>query len=194
MPTEFIFLKAQRMPRIKPRMTIYGAVVGQFLLGLSVLAMAQVCAAQGFVEDPDWKELEVPPPPAFNKDKLIPVDMPSYVTLKFGVDPATLVISRDGVVRYVMVAANSSGSINAMYEGIRCVSGEFKTYARFNSSGQWTVVKDPQWRPFNDNNTSKHALALARHGVCTDRSGPAISVPAIITGLKSNPYERDRLP
>ena len=188
MPTEFSFLKAQTMPRIKPLITI----IGQFLLGFSVLAMASVCAAQGFVEDPDWKELEVPPPPAFNKDKLILIDMPPYVSLKFGIDPATLVISKDGVVRYVMVTANSSGSISAMYEGIRCASGEFKTYARFNSTGQWMAVKDPQWRPLNDNNTSKHALALARSGGCNERSGPAMSVPAIITGLKSNPFDRKR--
>ena len=61
--------------------------------------------------DPDWKEVDVPPPPAFNKDKLVPVDMPPHVTLKLGVDPATLSISNDGVVRYVMVATSSAGTI-----------------------------------------------------------------------------------
>lgn len=190
MPTKLSFLNPHHEQFVKTFKTIIGKVV----LTISVLTLASVCAAQGFVEDPDWKELEVPPPPAFNKDKLIPIDMPPYVTLKFGVDPTSLAISKDGIVRYVMVATNSTGSVNAMYEGIRCASGEFKTYSRFNSSGQWTAVKDPQWRPLNDNNTSKHALALARNGACNERSAPASSVPAIVTGLKSNPYDRSRFP
>jgi len=96
--------------------------------------------------DPDWKEVDVPPPPAFNRDKLVPIDMPPHITLKLGVDPATLSISSDSVVRYVMVATSSSGTINAMYEGIRCMTGEVKVYARFSSSGQWRSVDNPQWR------------------------------------------------
>lgn len=165
------------------------------LTGLCLVAsflslMPSMGVAQGFIEDPDWKEVEVPPPPSFNKDKLIAVDMPVYITLKFGVDPATLAITPDGVVRYVMVAINATGSVNAMYEGIRCASGEFKTYARYGSAGQWNPVKDPQWRPLNDNNTSRHALSLARSGACNARSTTADSVPALIAALKKNPYTR----
>ncbi len=164
--------------------------LGLRLVAACLCAMPVIGLAQGFVEDPDWKELEVPPPPAFNKDKLIAIDMPAYVTLKFGVDPATLTITSDGVVRYIMVATNATGSVNAMYEGIRCASGEFKTYARFSSSGQWNPVKEPQWRPLNDNNTSRHALSLARNGACSGRSATASSVPALIAALKTNPYTR----
>ena len=43
------------------------------------------------------------------------------MSLKFGVDPATIVITGDGVVRYVVVASNQEGgAINAFYEGVRC--------------------------------------------------------------------------
>ena len=158
--------------------------VAALALGVSLNAMGQV-----FVEDPDWKEVDIPAPPAFNKDRLIPVAMPPYVTVRFGVDPATLTITEDGVIRYVMVAQNSSGSstVSAMYEGIRCASGEFKTYARFNASGQWTAASNPQWRSLTDNNTSKHALALARQGACDGRSARARSVPTIISALKNPP-------
>lgn len=152
-------------------------------LGLGTPAYSQV-----FVEDPDWKEIDVPTPPPFNKDKLIPVEMPSYVSLRFGVDPATLTVSDDGVIRYVMVAQSSGGgTLSAMYEGIRCAAGEFKTYARFNASGQWAAISNPQWRPLNDNNTSKHALALARQGACDGRSAAARTVQAIVSSLKNPP-------
>lgn len=161
-------------------------------LGLAALALgvASHTIAQVFVEDPDWKEIDIPSAPSFNKDRLVPVEMPSYVSLRFGVDPATLTITGDGVIRYVMVAQGTgagSATVSAMYEGIRCASGEFKTYARFSASGQWAPVSNPQWRPLNDNNTSKHALALARQGACDGRSAMARSVQDIVSALKNPP-------
>ena len=128
----------------------------------------------------------MPAPPPFRKERLIPIDMPTFVTLKFGVDPATLTVTSDGVVRYVMVAGHASGASNAMYEGIRCSTGEFKTYARVSASGLWSMVNDPQWRPLNDNNTSRHALAFARLGACEGRSAAA-SDPAQIIATLRNP-------
>lgn len=136
----------------------------------------------------DRNESAAPPAPAFNKDRLLPIDMPHYVTLQFGVDPVTLVITPEGIVRYVVVASNAGGSISAMYEGIRCSTGEVKTYARFASSGKWAPVQDPQWRGLNDNLPSKHALALANQGVCESTTIAAHSVAAIVKAL-SNPQQ-----
>jgi hypothetical protein len=151
-------------------------------VGLAVCALA--VQAQGLIDNPDWKETEVPAPPAFSKDHLIAIEMPPYVTLKFGVDPATLAITADGIVRYVMLATNASGSVNAMYEGIRCATGEVKTYARASNSGAWSVVKEPLWRDFSDNLPSKHAIAFARQGACDGRAAAASSVADIIKNLK----------
>lgn len=150
-------------------------------LGLTLLALQ---ASAQTVPDPDWTETEVPPPPAFNQKQLIPIEMPRYVSLRFGVDPATLALTPDGIVRYVVVAANATGSLSAMYEGIRCATGEVKTYARYTSSGKWSAVPDPQWSHLTDNLPSKHALALARQGVCDGRSVAASSVAAIVNELK----------
>jgi len=153
-----------------------------FWLGLTLLAFG---AAAQVVDDPDWKESEAPPPPAFNSKQLIAIDMPRYVTLKFGVDPSTLSITPEGIVRYVMVATNASGSVSAMYEGIRCASGEVKTYARYSPSGHWSAVKNPQWQGLNDNLPSLHAMALARQGACQGRSTPGNSMADIVKALKS---------
>ncbi|MBA3057122.1 MAG: CNP1-like family protein [Gammaproteobacteria bacterium] len=154
------------------------------LLGLGLMLLAVGSGAQ-VVDKPDWTESEAPPPPAFNPDRLVPVDMPSYVTLRFGVDPATLAITPDGIVRYVMVAKNATGSISAMYEGIRCASGEVKTYARYSTIGRWSAVKEPQWQALNDNQPSRHAMALARQGACDGRAMPARSAADIVRALKS---------
>ncbi|MEY4100309.1 MAG: hypothetical protein RL300_1480 [Pseudomonadota bacterium] len=139
--------------------------------------------AQGLANDPDWKETEVPAPPKFDPNRRIAIDMPHYVSMKFGVDPATLSITPDGILRYVMVAVSPSGTVTAFYEGIRCATGEVKSYARTNAEGAWTLVKDSDWRGLNDRQPSKHALALAQQGAC-EGSSSARSVADIVRRIK----------
>ncbi|OIP18917.1 MAG: hypothetical protein CO105_05885 [Comamonadaceae bacterium CG_4_9_14_3_um_filter_60_33] len=134
------------------------------LLGLACCTFG--AQAQRLVDNPDWQETEVPAPPKFDAKRLVSVDMPPYVSVAFGIDPATLAVTPDGIVRYVMVAVSPSGSVTAFYEGIRCTTGEVKSYARTNASGVWTLAKAPQWRGINDRQPSKHALALAQQGAC----------------------------
>ena len=121
--------------------------------------------AQTAVGADDFKEIEAPAPPAYHKEGLIAVDMPSSASLKYGVDPDTLSVGSDGVVRYVMVAYNP-GSVNALYEGLRCETGEVKTYARSSELGHWTLVQQPTWRRFDMSASTRHTLALAKQGVC----------------------------
>lgn len=151
------------------------------LMGLACCALA--LQAQGLTDNPDWKESEVPAPPSFNSTQLINVDMPPYVSIKFGIDPATLTVTPDGIVRYVILAVSPGGSVTAFFEGIRCATGEVKSYARANADGVWTLVKDPEWRGLNDKQPSKHALALARQGVCEGNT-TAGSAAQILRKLK----------
>jgi hypothetical protein len=158
-------------------------LVKLFVVGLLVFSVASF--AQIIVKDPDWVEVDAPPPPVFSKTGLIALVMPPYVSMKFGVDPATLSITPDGVVRYVVVATSPSGASTAMYEGIRCSAGEFKTYARQGANGQWVIAKDAEWRELTANNTSKHTLALARQGACDGRATTASSAALIVERLNS---------
>jgi hypothetical protein len=152
-------------------------------LGCLALALWSLgTAAQ--IEPEEWKESETPPPPAFSTDRLIPLAMPPYVTLQFGVDPGTLAIGSDGLVRYVVVARNNAGSTTAIYEGLRCVTGEVKTYARQTSGGPWVMVKTPQWQALTARLPSKHAAVLAHQGVCDSQSTTANSVAEIVKALK----------
>jgi hypothetical protein len=147
------------------------------ILGTSNLAHAQLFG------DVDWKETEAPPPPAFNQDKLIGIDMPRYMSLKFGVDPATIKLTGDGVVRYVVVAADrEGGGFNAFYEGVRCATDEYKTYARFGN-GAWEQQHDPEWKRFNER-SSRYAQALAAQGLCRGHA-PRASVSEMIRYLKA---------
>ena len=60
------------------------------LLGLSLTTWAQTLGNDALL---DWKESEVPPPPAFDAGKLLTFDVSVGSSLVFGVDPATLHVS-----------------------------------------------------------------------------------------------------
>ena len=149
-----------------------------------VLLTASVSWAQVYANDEEWKETEVPPPPPFDVKKLVMFDVPTSLSLVYGIDPATVSISKsDSLVRYVVVATSASGVRNVMYESLRCATGEFKTYARYSSDGKWNLVSNPQWRSVSDNMPSKHPLRLARAGAC-DSAAPVGSVTELVSKLK----------
>ena len=152
---------------------------------VALLCAASTVWALPAVEEVEWKEAEVPAPPALDLKKLVPLEVSPYSSLTYGVDPASLGISRsDSVVRYVVVATSASGTVNAMYEGIHCATGEFKTYARYTPDGRWSLVENPQWRSLFDNMPSKHALRLAKAGAC-DGAAPVSSVQIWLNQLKN---------
>jgi hypothetical protein len=134
--------------------------------------------AQNFIDPVDWKEIDVPPAPAFDVSKLVTFDVTLNSALTYGVDPAS------GVVRYVLVAFSATGSKNVMYDGLRCSTGEVKTYARYTPDGRWVPVTDPKWRSVFDVTTAKHSLRLARAGVC-DSGAPVGSVRELVAKLKN---------
>jgi hypothetical protein len=160
---------------------------------IALLALAgSACQAQAVLalDSPEWVEEAIAPPATFSTSHLIPIDMPLYVSLKIGVDPESISVGGDGVVRYVVVMTNSAGNNNVLYEGIRCTSDEVKTYARLGSSGHWSIASNPQWKAVTDNMPSRHAQAFARQGACQNRL--ATSKQEIIAALRDGPQTPTR--
>jgi hypothetical protein len=153
--------------------------------GISVVLLAGSTLAHALIVDvdPDWQETEVPAPPALSRDRLLALEMPPYVSLQFGIDAASLAITPDGIVRYVVVARSSSGAVTAFYEGIRCATAEVKTYARSNNEGVWSRPGAVEWQALSANRPSKHAVIFARQAAC-DGATAASSVADIIRALK----------
>ncbi|MEO6293328.1 MAG: CNP1-like family protein [Burkholderiaceae bacterium] len=135
-----------------------------FFAGLTA-SHAQLSSA-----DPDWKEADVPPAPTFDAatlTRLVPFEVSIDSDLRWGIDPTSIQINNDGLVRYVVVARSQSGVINAFYESINCNKAEFKIHARHSGKGGWAIVERPDWRSMYDKAPpSKHALMLAKQGAC----------------------------
>ena len=158
---------------------------GLFLAGALLALALPVSAQYADLDRADWKEDTPPPPPAYNVNRLIEIEMPRTSSIKMGLDPDTIRVNAEtGIVRYVVVARNATGSVTAIYEGIRCSTGEVKTYARAGNTGVWSVVAEPQWRGLTDNLPSKHAWVFARQAACDGRAAAASNTADIVRALQ----------
>jgi hypothetical protein len=164
------------LPKVRPGM----------LLAAASLALSSFATAQLAPVDPDWKEQDAPPPPGFELKRLVPFDVSPNSSLKWGFDPETMKIGADSIVRYVVVAQSPSGTVNAMYEAVRCSTGEIKVYARYNKDSGWAIAKDPQWNPMRSQ-VSTHALRLANQGMCTG-AAPASTVREVVKSVSRPDY------
>jgi hypothetical protein len=140
-------------------------------LAFATVAAVTVTAYAQLIPDVliDWKEIDAPPPPPLRTQGLIPVDVPK-TALRFGVDPASIKVGSDLVVRYVVVATSSSGAVNAIYEGIRCGTGEVKVYARHNPDSGWVAARGGEWQSIFSTPNSRYSLAIAKSGACLEHA------------------------
>lgn len=136
-----------------------------------------LCAAfgaQAQLRDPDaepWKESAVTPPASFSTDQLQPFDVAQTSALSYGIDPKTLSVGEDGVVRYVMVARSSSGALNVLFQGVRCATAEVKTYARWNNNASsWNTSSKEEWQALSFSGFTRPAMMLARAGICDGKT------------------------
>lgn len=142
-------------------------------LALACLWPALALAQYADLDRADWKEDEVPAPPAYATRGLIEIEMPRGSSVKMGIDPKTISINHDtGIVRYVVVARGPS-ALNASYEGIRCATGEFRVYARQTEGNPWSHSEgDNPWKSMRGqhNVMVQHPSWLARNGICIGTS------------------------
>ena len=148
------------------------------------------CASAQTIPDPaaDWKEVEAPPPPPLHTQGLVPIEVRRAGTLQFGVDPASVTVGTDRIVRYVVVATSATGTVNGIYEGIRCDTGEVKVYARHNPDSGWVPTRNAEWQNIFTTPNNSYSLAIARGGACME-SAPNGSATQILQDLRA-PVDR----
>ena len=130
-----------------------------------------LCAPGLRAAETDWKEDAPLAAPAFDPQRLLRFDVSASSEMRFGIDPATLTLGSDGVVRYVMVVTSPSGTLNASYDGVHCHRGEVRTYARWSPpssarEGHWNMSEGAEWKSLFGNFATRPALALARAALC----------------------------
>jgi hypothetical protein len=93
----------------------------------------------------DWRENPVTLPAYPNETGLIEFTVSVGTSFRFFIDPASVSVGNDRVVRYTLIARSPSGVTNVSYEGIRCANSSYKIFAR-GSNGQWSAVQNSEWQ------------------------------------------------
>ncbi|MBV9360409.1 MAG: CNP1-like family protein, partial [Betaproteobacteria bacterium] len=92
---------------------------------------------------PSEAQVELPAYPAVAR--LIEFEKHPGAAFRYFIDPETLSVDKEGVVRYVLVARSSSGVQNVSYEGLRCETAEYRFYAFGQADGTWSRSRS-DWR------------------------------------------------
>ncbi|WP_051236877.1 CNP1-like family protein [Ottowia thiooxydans] len=168
----------------KPRYSLLPSLAAAGAMAATLCLPLPSAAQSADMDRVDWKEDSVPPPLPYSLKGLIEVEMPRASSVKIGIDPSTIVINHTtGIVRYVVVARGPS-AVNAMYEGIRCSTGEYRVYARQTQGGEWSPNSSSEWNSMLGQTTYRHPFRLARNGICIG-TGTAQTNEDMVRALKS---------
>ena len=146
------------------------------LLFLAAAAQAQIKSDWELKNEERLKQSEeqlVAPPP-LDKRRLVEVKFSLVADTDFHyyVDPASVSVGADRIVRYVLVARSPSGVESVTLEGIRC-PGEYRVYAVGHHDGSW-AGRPSEWRTIvRDPRVSQ--ATLARQYFCPGRQAIATS-------------------
>lgn len=125
------------------------------------------------------EELALQLPAAPKRDSLIAFDPGRRTTMKFLVDPASVSVGTDGIVRYTLVALGDGAAANVSFEGIRCKTAERKTYAYGRADGSWYQPPAIQWAKIGAPALEVPRFALYQDFFCPSRQIVRTSVEAV---------------
>ena len=132
---------------------------------LCALLLLAGCASKT-AEQSDWERLQGKPAaaesevqmPAFPvAARLVEFEKGNGSGFRFYIDPATLSVGKDRVVRYVLVARSQDDAQSVSYEALRCDTADYRVYAFGQRDGTWTRART-SWRPLSSAQPRQYIL------------------------------------
>jgi hypothetical protein len=178
------------------------------LLALSLVLFQVAQAAQNcskyyecydFDEETDtdkWKEEKSKFPAAPDPGTLIPFEVSVANANQFFIDPASISVGKDGVVRYTVVVEASGGARTVNYEGLHCETRERRLYAFGQPDGSWVESQGSSWIPVHKQGhrmLNGYPAVLFDEYFCIDRvpvSGPEAAVERLRYGSAATSARR----
>jgi hypothetical protein len=123
-----------------------------------------------FIPATPWREqqVELPAYPAEGHLLEAAIASGSYPYRVF-IDPGSLSVDADRVVRYAAVVTSAEGARNVAYEGIRCSTREYRRYA-YGANGSWQVLDDMPWERLRESGMGHYRYQLYRYYLCDTTS------------------------
>lgn len=133
----------------------------RFLVRLVLTALA--CSGSAFAYDDEsqgWQEEEVVFPEMPATDRMKSFYVSAAASNRFFVDPVSLSVGSDGVVRYVLLVLTPGGASNMTFEGLRCSTREKRIYASGRRDGRWSPSRNEAWEKIRDVPPNRQHAAL----------------------------------
>ena len=113
-----------------------------------------------------WKEGKVTIPPYPKDQDLLAVPLLATDTLKIYIDRQSLSRGVDRVARFSLVVESPSGARSVFYDGLRCETREYKTYAMGSPEHVFTPAKEAAWQRIPQPAMNAFRYHLYRHYIC----------------------------
>jgi hypothetical protein len=118
------------------------------------------------------EESEADLPPYPSESDLVRVQVPPTSTASLFIDPGSLTVGDDRVVRLTYVVVSQSGVRNVFFEGIRCDTKQYRTYAWGVGDGPFHPVSAAAWRTIPNTDINNFRKDLRSYYLCGDFSAP----------------------
>lgn len=117
----------------------------------------------------NFKEAEVAMP-ALPGQELLEFKVSAGTTFRFFIDPKSVAITPEGIVRYTLVARSPSGVDNVSYEGMRCgETGMVRVYG-FARDGRWSANPTAEWKEIVPRTVQRWHSELRSRYFCPNRA------------------------
>jgi hypothetical protein len=113
-----------------------------------------------------WKESAIVLPSYPDDSDLLAVAMSSTDTLKIYIDGKSISRAPDLVARFALIAESPSGARSVFYDGYRCETRQYKTYAIGTLQHTWSPVANPQWQTVPRSEINAFRDIIYRRYVC----------------------------
>lgn len=131
-----------------------------------------------------WKEVDVVLPAYPHDTDLVAVAMAPSDRLKLFVDTKSVSVAEDGVMRLALVVESPSGVRNVFFDGIRCETRAYKTYAIGAAEKTWIPVKQPAWREIPPSLRNAFRFQLYKHYACDSYTSSALKPTDFVDRLR----------
>lgn len=125
-------------------------------------------------EDKPFKEGEMALPALPRDEDLIPFKVNDSASFRFAVDPKSISVGADNVVRYTVVITSDGGGRNVSYEGMRCDAFERRIYATLPKGAPAWVPNMGEdrdlWQRMQTRSRNSYAATLATDYFCDGRT------------------------
>jgi hypothetical protein len=140
-------------------------------LALAAAQFASSAIAQEETEEDaaPWAESAVVLPVFPGDADLIEFGLDRPTANRYYIDPRSIWVAPEGVVRYALVIVSSGGARNLSYEGLRCETRERRLYATGRADGTWARARRSDWLPLSHDGPSRYQLILDRRYLCPNR-------------------------